>query len=58
MSSYEKFKQALKKRQEESYAMLLQEVKKMKETIEKILSLILETSASDARSNYSGLEMY
>lgn len=58
MFNYEKFKQALKKRQEESYELLMQEVKKVKETIEKILTLILETSASSARSNYSGLDMY
>lgn len=58
MTGYEKFKQALKKRQEESYALLMQEVKKVKETIEKILTLILETSANDARVKYSGLDMY
>ena len=58
MTGYEKFKQALKKRQEESYELLMQEVKKVKETIEKILTLILETSANDARVKYSGLDMY
>ena len=58
MFNYERFKQALKKRQEESYELLMQEVKKVKETIEKILTLILETSASSARTNYSGLDMY
>lgn len=58
MFNYERFKQALKKRQEESYELLMQEVKKVKETIEKILTLILETSASNARTSYSGLDMY
>ena len=58
MFNYERFKQALKKLQEESYELLMKEVKKVKETIEKILTLILENSASNARTNYSGLEMY
>ena len=58
MTNYEKFKQALKRRQEESYELLMQEVKKVKETIERLLTLAFESSASQARTNYTGLEMY
>ena len=58
MTNYEKFKQALKRRQEESYELLMQEVKKVKETVEKLLTLAFECSASQARTNYTGLEMY
>lgn len=58
MTNYEKFKQALKRRQEESYELLMQEVKKVKETVERLLTLAFESSASQARTNYTGLEMY
>ena len=58
MTNYEKFKQALKRRQEESYELLMQEVKKVKETVERLLTLAVESSASQARTNYTGLEMY
>ena len=42
----------------EEYAKLQLEVKKMKETIEKMLTKIFECTANQAKTNYSGLEMY
>ncbi|MBQ4115149.1 hypothetical protein IJD34_07060 [bacterium] len=58
MTNFERFKQALKRRKEEEYAKLQLEVKKMKETIEKMLTKIFECTANQAKTNYSGLEMY
>ena len=37
---------------------LKKEIRQLRDNIEKILTKILESSASKARSNYSGLEMY
>ena len=58
MYSFEKFKEALKKREEERFIALKAEVKKVQATIEKILSMCLETSSNLARTNYQGLDMY
>lgn len=58
MDAFTKFKLALKKREEENYELLKKEVKKVRETIEKILTAILETTSSNARANYTGLDMY
>lgn len=55
---FENLKKALKRKEEENYAKLREEVKKVRATIEKILTMILESSASVAKTNYSGLEMY
>ncbi len=56
--NYEKFKEALKRREEESFAALKAEVAKVRDYVEKMLALFCENSANQARTNYSGLEMY
>lgn len=53
-----KFKLALKKVEEENYLKLQTEVKRVKAFVEKALNAMLETTASRARTNYAGLEMY
>ena len=58
MYSFEQLKRALKKREEEAFEALKKEIRQLRDNIEKILTKILESSASKARSNYSGLEMY
>ena len=58
MSNWEKFKQALKKREEEKYEALKAEVKKLRENIEKMLTLFFESTTSKSQTNYSGLGMF
>lgn len=58
MYSFEKFKQALKKREEERYQALRKEVKELKNKIEKGLEMFFESSTGRAQTNYRGLEMY
>ena len=58
MYSFEKFKQALKKREEERYQALRKEVKELKNKIEKVLEMFFESSTGRAQTNYRGLEMY
>lgn len=58
MLNFEKFKEALRKRDEERYKKLNEEIKKMRDNIERILTMILESSSNQARSSYSGLDMY
>lgn len=58
MYSFEKFKQALKKREEERYQALRKEVKELKNKIEKALEMFFESSTGRAQTNYRGLEMY
>lgn len=58
MYSFEKFKQALKKREEERYQALRKEVKELKNKIERALEMFFESSTGRAQTNYRGLEMY
>ncbi len=58
MSNWEKFKQALKKREEERYEALQKEVRKMRENIERILTMFFESTTSRSQTNYSGLGMF
>lgn len=58
MYSFEKFKEALRKREEERYQALKKEIKQLQNKIEKMLTLFFESSASQARTSYTGLEMY
>lgn len=58
MYSFEQLKKALKKRDEVKYRLLRMEVRKVKAFIEKMLSLAFESTANQARTSYSGLEMY
>ena len=58
MSNWEKFKQALKKREEERYEALRKEVIKMRDNIERMLTMFFESTASKSQTNYSGLGMF
>lgn len=53
--NYNRFKDALRKSQEDSYQKLLLEVAKVKQTVEKLLSLALESSSNMAETNYPGV---
>ena len=57
MANIEKFKNALKKVEEEKYEELQKDVKKVRNTIEKILKMALENTAQLARTNYCGMDM-
>ena len=56
--NFEKFKLALKKRDEENYKQLKEEVKKMRDTIEHFLTLFFECTTSKAQTKYTELGMY
>ncbi len=58
MSDFEKFNEALKKNKEEKYSELQNDIKKVRNIVEKMLTSFFESSANQARTNYSGLEMY
>ena len=58
MYSFEKFKQALKKREEEKFQALKKEVRDLRDKIEKALEMFFESSAGRAQTNYRGLEMH
>ena len=58
MYSFEKFKQALKKREEEKFQSLKKEVRDLRDKIEKSLEMFFESSAGRAQTNYIGLEMH
>ena len=58
MYSFEKFKQALKKREEERYQALRKEVRELRDRIEKALEMFFESSAGRAQVDYRGLEMH
>lgn len=58
MKNYEKFKNALKRYEEKRFEELKAEINKVKSFIEKMLTICFENTASQARSNYSGLDMY
>ena len=56
--NFEKFKLALKKREEERYAKLQEEIRKLRDNIEKVLTMFFESTTSKAQTRYSGLGMY
>ena len=56
--NFEKFKLALKKREEERYEQLKEEVRKTRDTIEHFLTLFFESTSSKAQTNYTNLQMY
>ena len=58
MYSFEKFKQALKKREEERYQALKKEINELKIKIERALEMFFESSAGRSQTNYMGLEMH
>lgn len=55
--NYDRFKEALRKAQEDSYALVLKDIQIVKAWIEKALTLFLESSTNMARTNYPGLEI-
>lgn len=55
---YEKFSAALKKGEEEKFAELQKDIKKVRNVVEKMLTSFFECTANQAKTNYSGLEMY
>ena len=56
--NFEEFKLALKKREEERYAKLQEEIRKMRDNIEHFLTLFFECTTSKNQTNYSNLQMY
>lgn len=58
MSDFEKFNAALKKNEEAKFSELQSDIKKVRNVVEKMLTSFFECSANQARTNYSGLEMY
>ena len=56
--NFEKFKLALKKRDEERYEELKKEVKTTRDKIEHFLTLFFESTSSKAQTSYVNLQMY
>jgi len=56
--NFDEFKRALKKREEERYAKLKEEIAKLRENIEAFLTLFFESTTSKSQTNYNGLSMY
>ena len=56
--NFEDFKLALKKRDEERYAKLQEEIRRLRDNIEKVLTMFFESTTSKAQTRYSGLGMY
>lgn len=57
-SNFEKQQQALRKRDEKNYVELKKEIKTVQSKIERVLTMVFESSANLSRTNYSGLEMF
>lgn len=58
MAGFEKFKNALKKAEEERHEELKQDIRKVRNVVEKVLTMAMENTASVSRTQYSGLEMF
>ena len=58
MAGFEKFKMALKKAEEQMYEELQKDLKKVRNVVEKILTMAMENTANVARTKYAGLEMF
>lgn len=54
---YNRFKEALKRVEEENHKRLMQDVDKVKATVERALTMCLESSANMSRANYPGVEL-
>lgn len=57
MTAFQKFKLALKKAEEKRHEELQQDIKKVRNVVEKILTMAFENTASVSRTKYAGLEM-
>lgn len=55
--NYESFKRALKKVEEERFALLKKDIEQVKAWVEKMLTLSLESTANISRTNYLGVDM-
>ncbi len=58
MYSFQKFKNALKESEEKRQEILQKDIKKVRDAVEKFLTMAMENTASVARTQYSGLEMF
>ncbi len=58
MANFEKFKLALKKVEELKYEELQNDVKKVRNIVEKVLKMALENTAQVTRTTYAGTEMF
>lgn len=58
MVRFEKFKNALKVAEEEKQEELMNDVRKVRAVVEKVLTMAMENTANVARTQYSGLEMF
>lgn len=55
--NYESFKRALKRVEEEKFALLKKDIEQVKAWAEKMLTLSLESTANISRTNYLGVDM-
>ena len=58
MYSFQKNKNALKQSEEERQEILKKDIEKVRAAVEKFLTMAMENTASVARTQYSGLEMF
>lgn len=58
MTGFEKFKLALKNAEEKRNEELQNDIKKVHNVVEKILTMAMENTANIARTRYTGLEMF
>ena len=58
MNRFEKFKNALNKVEEQRYQELQNDVKKVRDVVEKVLTMAMESTANVARTQYTGLEQF
>lgn len=56
--SFKNFKNALKKAEEKRQEELTEDIKKVRNIVEKILTMAMENTANVSRTNYAGLEMF
>ena len=54
---YNQFKEAIKRVEEERFAILKNDIDHVKDVVEKALAMSLESSASMSRTNYPGVEL-
>lgn len=54
---YNRFKEALIKAKENSHAVLMEDIEKVKAGVEKLLTMCLESNANNARTCYPGVDI-
>lgn len=54
---YNRFKEALLKAKEDSYAVLVEDVEKVKANVEKLLTMFLDSNTNKARTCYPGVDI-